>query len=195
MAWYSGIVNLGNVITGTVKTIFSPITEWQKRKTEKVKLTHNMEMADLKFRTGLISGRESHNQKWEIEALKVKKRSPMQWISFIVLGLPFIIAWFNPALVATYFAVSIKVIPEWYIKLFVSILGVVWGIAQLKNVSAGVNEALLSRKAANIEFERIKKQPTFNNIVENIEDKVELTIEEIRDKYPEIYKEIKEEPK
>lgn len=138
-------------IGGAVEAIATPFTEWQKRKTEIKQAQHELEMADLAFRSQLVMNRESHNQVWEIEALKrPPQKSPMQWISFIVLGCPFIIAWFNPQLVNDYFNVSLVVIPLWYQQTFISIIGVIWGIANLKNAAEGINKMLLQRKEVDI---------------------------------------------
>jgi hypothetical protein len=149
---------LGSAATGSVswigkavEAVASPFAEWQKRKTEVSQAEHELEMADIAFRSQLIMNRESHNQAWELEALKAPpKRGPMQWISFLVLGMPFIIAWFDPILVQQYFLVSLAVIPIWYQKTFLSIIGVIWGIAKLKDAADGINKMMLQRKMVDV---------------------------------------------
>lgn len=134
-----------------VSTIFKPINTWQERKSDVKKAKHAMEMAEIEFKTQLILNKESHNQNWEIESLKVSKdKKWMQWISFIVLGLPFVIAWFNPELVQQYFEVSLAVIPEYYQKMFISIIGVIWGVAQLKNVSDGIAGSIAKNRKVDV---------------------------------------------
>lgn len=144
MGWFSGI---GDTLRVIVDPIMKPINTWQERKNQKAEAEHALEMASLEFKTQLVMNRESHNQTWEIEALKRKPKTVMQWISFLVLGAPFIIAWFNPALVKSYFVVSLAVIPLWYQQMFIAIIGVIWGIAQLKNAAEGISNTIKSYKS------------------------------------------------
>lgn len=126
MTWFS-------FLSPVVEAVATPIKEWQTRKTEVAKAKHTIELAELNLRAKLMSSEQSHNQEWEIQSLKVRKRSPMQWISFLVLGSPFVIAWFDAGLVKDYFEVSLQVIPEWYQQVFISIVGVIWGIHSVKD--------------------------------------------------------------
>lgn len=144
MGWLSGF---GETLKAIVSPIMKPINTWQERKNQKVAAEHALEMASLEFKTQLVMNRESHNQSWEIESLKQKPKTFMQWISFLVLGAPFIVAWFNPALVKTYFVVSLAVIPLWYQQMFIAIIGVIWGIAQLKNAAEGISNTIKSYKS------------------------------------------------
>lgn len=144
MGWFSGI---GDTLRVIVDPIMKPINTWQERKNQKVAAEHALEMASLEFKTQLVMNRESHNQTWEIEALKRKPKTVMQWISFLVLGAPFIIAWFNPVLVAAYFSTSLAVIPLWYQQMFIAIIGVIWGIAQLKNAADGISNTIRNFKS------------------------------------------------
>ena len=78
----------------------------------------------------------------------------MQWIVFIMISLPFIIAWFDPEMVRQYFEISLAVIPEWFQKVFLSITGVIFGVAQLKNVASTISDSFL--KSKNVDVSKLK---------------------------------------
>lgn len=199
MGWFSSVGEWfkGGTIGAIANAISAPITAYQVRQKEITEAKHKMELADFSFKTQLIMNRESHNQAWEIEALKnsTKKRSPMQWVTFLVLGAPFVIAWFNPALVAAYFTVSLKVIPLWYQQAFLSIIGVIWGIANLKNAANGINKALLMRrnvdvtKMMDIPAEKIIRPDGIKRIIDsspvNVIEKI-IPDNELHDLYPDL---------
>lgn len=203
MAWYSKVGEFfgsmgSGVIAPIAKAISEPIVAYNERRKEKQKAEHEMQMAEYAFKTQLIMNRESHNQAWEIEALKgPRKRGPMQWVSFIVLGAPFVVAWFNPALVALYFTQSLAVIPLWYQQMFVAIIGVIWGIANLKNAAEGINRAMMQRrnvdvsKLLEVPAEKIIRPAAVKKMIEPVEDVVEvveeiLSHDQLIEKYPEL---------
>lgn len=75
---------------------------------------------------------QDHNNSWEIAAEKGKD----VWLrrfSFAQFSAPFFIAIFYPEQVKIYFTESITAVPDWWQGMYVSIVGVVWGVSGLKN--------------------------------------------------------------
>lgn len=79
-----------------------------------------------------LTSQQEHDNNWEVTAEKGKD----VWLrrfSFAQFSAPFFIAIFYPEKVRIYFEQSITAVPEWWQSMYVTIVGVVWGVAGLKN--------------------------------------------------------------
>lgn len=79
-----------------------------------------------------LTNQQTHENNWEITAEKGKD-TWLRRFSFAQFSAPFFIAIFYPEQVKIYFTESITAVPDWWQGMYVSIVGVVWGVSGLKN--------------------------------------------------------------
>ncbi len=80
----------------------------------------------------LLRDEASYNNEWEQSQL-LDSDKWLRRICFVIFSAPFVIAYFNPTAVSDYFEIALNLIPEWYIKTYIGIVGAVWGISVLRN--------------------------------------------------------------
>ena len=118
ITWITGLFGIGK--------------QWLSGVQEKQKAQLKIELAEKENRARLLKDIESNNHEWEMANLTDKDKF-LRRFSFFMFALPFIWAAFDPEAVQQYFDVALGSMPEWYIQLFASIVGGVWGFAALKN--------------------------------------------------------------
>lgn len=88
--------------------------------------------AALETQARQIRDQNSANSAWEIAALADSDKW-LRRISFAIFSYPLVWAAFDPNGVATYFKVALSSLPPWYFQTYMTITGVVWSVATLKN--------------------------------------------------------------
>ena len=116
----------------------------ENKKVEK-QAKHNVKMAGIENRARQLRDTESNNHEWEMKALEGRDKL-LQRFSFFMFSLPFVVAMVNPEIVKNYFEVALASMPTWYIQLFASIVGGVWGFAALKDTLPSIVNAFRNRK-------------------------------------------------
>lgn len=131
-----------------IGAIFSTVTNliggWFKNKQEIQKANAEMKLAELKNKARLLIDKETNNHAWEMANL-VDKDKWLRRISFGIFAAPFFVAIFAPEHVAIYFKDAIGVVPEWWQKTFVAIIGGIWGLSSLKNILPGIISAFKNK--------------------------------------------------
>lgn len=111
-------------IIGPLLNAVGTFFNWQK---EKAVARHKRDMAAIESNTKALTEAQRSLSYWETAQLKDKDKL-LRRFSFILLTLPVVIAIFDPASVKEYFDIALASMPEWYIKLYVGVIGAVWGI-------------------------------------------------------------------
>ena len=114
---------LGLILEG-VKFLTAGIIDTVKQKRE-------IKAAAAENRARLLRDKETNNHEWEMAQIEDKDLW-LRRISFGILSFPIVFAWVDPTNVALYFNVALAAIPEWYQKMYVGIIGAIWGLAELK---------------------------------------------------------------
>ena len=109
------------------------------------KTGQEIKAAEKENRARLLRDTETNNHEWEMAQLTDKDKW-LRRISFSMFSAPFLWALFDPAGVEVYFNVALTSMPEWYVKIYASMVGGVWGVSALKNTAPalvnGVAKAL-----------------------------------------------------
>jgi len=119
--------------------------QYLENKKEEKKEKHNLKMQGIKNRARLLQDTQTNNAEWEMRVLE-NKDMILQRLSFLMFSMPFIVAMFKPELVKSYFDIALASMPEWYIQIFVAIIGGVWGLAELKNGLPGILSAIKNNR-------------------------------------------------
>ena len=85
----------------------------------------------------LLENKDGNNHEWEMASLVDKDRW-LRRVSFALFSIPFVVGVFNPEAVSRYFEVALAAVPEWYIQIYVTMVGGVWGVSALKNALPGL---------------------------------------------------------
>ncbi|MBO89541.1 MAG: hypothetical protein CMP14_08465 [Rickettsiales bacterium] len=109
--------------------ILTPIVKGVK---DYVMSEQEMKKAEKQNKARLLLDTQSNNHEWEMANLTDKDKW-LRRISFAVFVFPMIWAAFDADAVKEYFEVALKVMPEWYIQIVLSMVGGIWGISVLKN--------------------------------------------------------------
>ena len=96
-----------------------------------VKGRQEIARAEAKTRARLIADREKYNADWEMAQLADKDKW-LRRISFGLFSFPIIMAYADPQAVKQYFDVALSAMPEWYIKVYLAMVGGIWGVQELK---------------------------------------------------------------
>lgn len=100
-----------------------------------------LQQAEVNNRARLLESEASHNSEWEMAQI-VDKDKWLRRISFSILSAPFLYAAYDPFVVKDYFEIALSTMPEWYIQMYVAVIGSVWGISAMKNTLGGVLGAM-----------------------------------------------------
>ena len=127
---------------GIIGSILGPIIGGVR---DYVSTGQEIKKAEKENRARLLSDKQTHNSEWEMASLTDKDK----WLrrgSFTMFAAPFFWALYDPAAVEQYFNVALSAMPDWYVQIFCSMVGGVWGISALKNTApaliGGVIKAL-----------------------------------------------------
>jgi hypothetical protein len=118
-------------VIGIIGSILGPIIGGVR---DYVSTGQEIKKAEKENRARLLSDKQTHNSEWEMASLTDKDK----WLrrgSFTMFAAPFFWALYDPAGVEQYFNVALSAMPEWYIQIFCSMVGGVWGISALKNTA------------------------------------------------------------
>jgi hypothetical protein len=104
---------------GLVESFFSLGKSWLANRKSKADNEHTQEIAEIK--AGVRD-----NDRW------------LRRGSFILFAWPMIWAYFDPQGVKTYFEITLNALPDWYIQMFLLIVGGIWSISSIKNILHGI---------------------------------------------------------
>ena len=113
-----------------LRFISEPITTWLKNRGEVKKAKHTRNLAVINNQARLASDKESHNHEWEMASLENQDTS-LRWFSFWLFALPILITVISPEYGAVIW-VNLVLVPQWFVTVFISMIGGIWGIVELK---------------------------------------------------------------
>jgi len=131
-------------ITGFFSFISKPVTQWLKNKGEVNAAKHQRDIAVINNQARLASDKESHNHEWEMASLKDKDNA-LRWCSFWIFALPVIITVIFPEYGAKIFE-NLEIVPDWFVRVLISMIGGIWGIVELKKAIPQVISAFKETK-------------------------------------------------
>jgi hypothetical protein len=122
---------------GVISSIFGPIidffSDWFSKRQELKAEKWRTKMEIEKNKQRLARDQQNYNHEWEMANLTDKDKI-LRWVSFILFTSPFLVAMFAPHHMEVYFTKSLSVIPEWWKKTYMAMMGGIWGLSSLKNV-------------------------------------------------------------
>lgn len=110
--------------------ISKPLTQWFKNRGEVNTAKHARELAVINNQARLASDEASHNHEWEMASLKNQDTS-LRWCSFWLFALPILITVISPEYGAIIWE-NLGLVPQWFKTVFISMIGGIWGIVELK---------------------------------------------------------------
>lgn len=120
-----------------VKELFSfvtaPLTQWLKNRGEIAQAKHDRKKAIINNQARLASDKQSNNHEWEMANLQDKDNA-LRWCSFWLFASPIILTVFFPEHGKEFFT-NLDLVPQWWVKVFVSMIGGIWGIVELKKAA------------------------------------------------------------
>ena len=131
-------------IAAILSFISSPITKWLENRGQVKEAEHTRNLAVINNQARLANDKESHNHEWEMASLKNKDNS-LRWVSFWLFALPVIITVIAPEYGAMIF-LNLELVPDWFVRVLVSMIGGIWGIVELKKAVPQIISAWKSKK-------------------------------------------------
>lgn len=113
---------------------------WFEGRNEKQKAKIALDIAESTNKVRLLESTMEYNKEWEIAQLRDKDKG-LRWVSFLILVAPFLVALVNPRAVEYYFNVALAGVPDWWIKAFMGIVGAIWGLSSLRNITPAIINA------------------------------------------------------
>lgn len=127
-----------------IKEIFSflssPVTQWLKNRGEIAQAKHARKKAVIDNQARLASDIQSNNHEWEMANLQDKDNA-LRWCSFWLFASPIILTVFFPENGKAFFT-NLDLVPQWWVKVFVSMIGGIWGIVELKKAAPALISGL-----------------------------------------------------
>ena len=111
----------------------SPVTQWLKNKGEVKAAKHTRQIAVINNQARLATDEQSNNHEWEMANLQDKDNA-LRWCSFWLFALPILLTVICPEHGAVVFE-NLELVPQWWVKVFVSMIGGIWGIVELKKAA------------------------------------------------------------
>lgn len=110
--------------------ISAPLTQWFSNRGEVSAAKHTRELAVINNQARLASSEESHNHEWEMASLKNQDTS-LRWCSFWLFATPILVTVIWPEKGAAIWT-NLELVPQWFVTVFISMIGGIWGIVELK---------------------------------------------------------------
>lgn len=117
----------------------APVTKWIENRGEIKKAEHNRELSIINNQARLASDKESYNHEWEMASLKNQDTS-LRWCSFWLFATPILITVIAPEKGAIIWA-NLDLVPQWFVTVFISMIGGIWGIVELKKAIPQITAA------------------------------------------------------
>ena len=119
--------------------ISSPLTQWIKNRGEVKIAKHTRTLAVINNQARLASDIQSNNHEWEMASLQNQDTS-LRWCSFWLFALPILITVISPEYGAVIW-VNLELVPEWFVTVFIAMIGGIWGIVELKKAIPQITAA------------------------------------------------------
>ena len=119
--------------------ISKPITQWLKNKGEVKAAKHVRELSIIKNQSRLANDTASYNHEWEMASLGNQDKA-LRWCSFWIFALPILITVVHPEAGKEIFT-NLDFVPNWFKTVFISMIGGIWGIVELKTAIPQIKSA------------------------------------------------------
>lgn len=110
--------------------ISKPITQWLENRGEVKAAKHTRELAIINNQSRLANDTASYNHEWEMASLGNHDKA-LRWCSFWIFALPILITVISPETGKEIFT-NLDFVPDWFKTVFISMIGGIWGIVELK---------------------------------------------------------------
>jgi len=100
-----------------------------KGATDYIKGKQKIALAEAENRARLLRDRERYNADWEMAQLADKDKW-LRRLSFGLFSFPIVMAYVDPNAIKQYFDVALSAMPEWYIKVYLAMVGGIWGMME-----------------------------------------------------------------
>tara|TARA_R110000751_G_scaffold73408_1_gene148421 strand:+ start:5653 stop:6051 length:399 start_codon:yes stop_codon:yes gene_type:complete len=131
------------IIGEILSFISAPVTQWFKNRGDVITAKHKRTLAVITNQARLASDKESNNHEWEMASLENQDTS-LRWCSFWLFALPILITVISPEYGAVIWK-NLTLVPEWFVTVFISMIGGIWGIVELKKAIPQVVSAWRSK--------------------------------------------------
>ena len=128
------------MIMNILGLIAAPVKIWLQTRKEKAQAKANLDIAVINNKARLASDKQSNNHEWEMASLQDKDKG-LRYISYSIFALPILITVTVPEHGAEIFN-NLELVPDWWVKTFVSINGGVWGVIELKRAAPALISAI-----------------------------------------------------
>lgn len=112
-------------VGGFIKDVFV-------RKYEVSKARHEVELA-VEQRKKELALKEGEFDELVVSGALARTDGLLRRVSYSLLTAPFIVAIYDPSLVAYYFNTAIAAVPDWYAMMYFGMIGAIWGLPELVN--------------------------------------------------------------
>lgn len=120
--------------------LVAPIKVWLETLKEKAQAKATLDLAVLSNKARLATDKLSNNHDWEMASLQDKDKG-LRYISYSIFALPILMTVVSPEQGALIFK-NLELVPDWWVKTFISINGGVWGIIELKRAAPALISAI-----------------------------------------------------
>lgn len=103
------------------------VTDWKQAREH----ARQVKQAVTENRIRLAQDAQTHNQAWEMAALEGRDRW-LRRFSFALFTFPLIWAGIDAPGARVYFTEALAALPDWYIGVYMGMMGAIWGITELK---------------------------------------------------------------
>ncbi|QYK03122.1 hypothetical protein [Shewanella psychrotolerans] len=125
---------------GWLTLLVEPIKLWFETRKQKAAAKAARDIAVLNNQARLAQDEQSHNHDWEMANLADKDKG-LRYVSYSMFALPILITVIYPQHGQEIFT-NLDLVPDWWVKTFISINGGVWGIVELKRVAPALISAI-----------------------------------------------------
>ena len=126
------------IIAGLLKPVVGGVVDY-------VTKGQDIRAAEKENISRLLRDEKSNNHAWEMAVLSDKDKW-LRRVCFVIFIFPMIYSWIDPVAVQTYFDITLKTLPAWYIEIIFALVGSIFGISALKNtlpaLVGGISKAL-----------------------------------------------------
>jgi len=129
--------------TGLVEAVSKPFTQWFKNKGDIKKAKHKLELAIIDNQSRLALSEAEYNHQWEMESLKGNSQY-LRIFCFVQFAVPLMISVVSPEHGAAIWT-NLDLVPAWFVKVYIIMVGAIWGIHEFKQVAPSIIGEIGSR--------------------------------------------------
>ncbi len=126
------------------------VNTWLSARKEKASAKSRLKLAEINNKAKHIENSENRIHEWDMASM-LNKDKLLRRVTLCIFSAPFVVAIWWPTVVHDYFASIEGSIPQWWVTMFVTMVGTVWGLHASKNALLAIINALNERKKIKLE--------------------------------------------